>query len=192
MQIFIFVFYSMILQNVPVAAQLNTSITWTEESSLPADEVLYYSADKILTWDDFQGSAEDSRSAAVTVSGFGYTANINTRNGNGNLNIKVYCYFNKAKSWVKSGRTTSYILTHEQHHFDISYIAARVFVDKLRNAKFTPGNYNMLLTKIYNESCQLMNQLQDDYDGQTKNGQLKDVQYQWNDMLDEKINLLTK
>jgi len=165
---------------------------WTEESSLPSKEVIYYSPDKSLVWNDFKGSPVEGRAAAVTVSGFGYKANINTKNGKGQLNIQVYCYFNKNKSWVKPGRTTPYILTHEQHHFDISYIAARVFVNKLQNAVFTSSNYNVLIPRIYNESCEIMNKMQDDYDGQTKNGQLKDIQAKWNELLDQKITLITR
>ena len=173
-------------------AQLTTSVSWTEQSTFPVKEVIYYSPDKNLNWADFKGSPIESRAAAVTVSGFGYKANINTRNGKGQLNTSVYCYFHKNKSWVKPGRTTSYILNHEQHHFDISYIAARIFVNKLQSMVFTSSNYNVMLPRIYNECCDIMNKMQDDYDGQTKNGQLKDIQAKWNDLVDEKISLITK
>jgi len=37
-----------------------------------------------------------------------------------------------------------------------------------------------------------MNKMQDDYDGQTKNGQLKDIQAKWNELLDQKITLITR
>jgi hypothetical protein len=96
----------------------------------------------------------------------------------------VYCYFNKNKSWVKPGRTTDYILQHEQHHFNISYIAAKIFQDKLKEADFTLSNYNTLLPQLYNEACAVMNKLQDDYDGETKNGQLNDKQDRWNNYVD--------
>ncbi len=174
------------------SAQLITNVIWTEKSSLPASEVIYYSSDKNLTWPDFKGTPPESRASAVTVSGFGYQAGINTKNGRGTLNISVYCYFNKNKSWVKPGKNTSYILNHEQHHFNISYLAARIFADKLQKAVFTLTNYNILIPRIYTETCEIMNKMQNDYDGQTKNGQLKDVQSKWNEVLEEKIDLLTK
>lgn len=173
-------------------AQLQTAVVWTEQSSLPRAEVIYYSPDESLVWDDFKGSPFESRAAAVTVSGFGYKADVKTVGGKGQLTIKVYCYFNKNKSWVKPGKTIPYILTHEQHHFDISYIAANIFVEKLRSTVFTVSNFNQLLPKIYNESCLIMNKMQDEYDGQTKNGQLRDVQGKWNDFVDKKISQLTK
>jgi hypothetical protein len=173
-------------------AQLTTNVTWTEQSTLSAAEVIYYSAADNLVWGDFKGKPVEGRAAAVTVSGFGYNARMNAKNGKGQLNISVYCYFHKNKSWVKTGSTIPYILTHEQHHFDLSYIATRLFMQKLRNAVFTQDNYTVLLPKIYTECCDIMNKMQDDYDGQTKNGQLKDVQAKWNDLVDEKISLITK
>jgi len=175
-----------------VSAQLNTNVTWTEQSSLPPSEVIYYTPDKNLSWIDFRGTPIESRAAAVTVSGFGYKANINTRNGKGQLNISVYCYFNKNKSWVRPGRTIPYILNHEQHHFNISYIASRIFIDKLQSTVFTVSNYNILIPRIYNEACEIMNNMQNEYDGQTKNGQLKDIQSKWNELLDQKISTITK
>ncbi len=50
----------------------------------------------------------------------------------------------------------------------------------------------MLLPRIYNECCDIMNKMQDDYDGQTKNGQVKDMQEKWNNFIDQKINFITK
>ncbi len=173
-------------------AQLQTHVSWTQQSSLPRAEVIYYSPDESLEWDDFKGVPFESRAAAVTVSGFGYKADVKTLGSKGQLTIKVYCYFNKNKSWVKPGKTIPYILTHEQRHFDISYIAASIFVEKLNSTVFTLSNFNQLLPRIYNESCLIMNKMQDEYDGQTKNGQLRDVQFKWNDIVENKIIQITK
>lgn len=168
---------------------LQTNVSWTTDTSLSSADVVYFDPVKNLEWDDFAGVPPDGgRAAAVTVSGFGYLANVNTRAGSGAIDIKVYCYFHKNKSWVKPGRNTSYILRHEQHHFDISYIAASLFAEKLKHADFTAGNYDQLLSQLYDESTAVMNKLQDDYDGETKNGQLRDVQAQWNENVDARIN----
>ena len=191
MRVLIILFFSFIYTTAQ--SQLITNVTWTEESSLPASEIIYYSPERTLVWGNFLGTPQEGgRAAAVTVSGFGYKAGLKTKNTTGELNISVYCYFSKSKSWVKPGKTIPYILTHEQHHFDISYIAARVFAQKLKDAGFTTANYNVLLPRIYNECCDLMNKLQDDYDAQTKNGQLKDMQEKWNNFVDEKISVITK
>jgi hypothetical protein len=175
-------------------AQLTTNVSWTNRSSMPVTEVIYYDPGEKLVWSDFSGNATNDNSivAALTVSGFGYNANIKTINGKGQLNISVYCYFNKNKSWVKPGKNTAYILLHEQHHFDVSYIAAAIFVDKLQSTKFTTANYTATLTSLYNESCSIMNKMQNDYDGQTKNGQVKDEQARWNALINSRVNSITK
>lgn len=174
-------------------AQFSSNIYWTEQTNMPAGETIYYSSSKPLSWKDFKGTPDNnSVAAAITASGFGYKADFKSTGGKSQLNIAVYCYFSKKNSWVKPGKTTEYILTHEQHHFNISFIAANFFMDKLRTAGITRANYNVLLPKLYNECVAIMNKMQNDYDGQTKNGQLKDVQAQWNDYVSAKIKIATK
>lgn len=175
-------------------AQLTTNIAWTIQSSMPASEVIYYDQKKPLVWSDFAGATpgETGNVAALTVSGFGYNANVKMLNGKGQLKINVYCYFSKNKSWVKPGKPSAYILTHEQHHFDVSYIAAVIFMDKLQNSEFTTTNYNAVLSRLYKECCDLMNKMQNEYDGQTKNGQIKNEQVRWNDLIDSRISSFTK
>lgn len=161
---------------------------------MPASEVIYYKANKKLQWDHFLGAvpANPGIVAALTVSGFGYGASLKTINGKGELNISVYCYFSKNRSWVKPGKNTAYILNHEQHHFDVSYIAAELFIDKLQSAKFTNSNYNQLLARIYKECCDSMNKMQNEYDGQTNNGQVKAEQSRWDALIDSRIGAILR
>ncbi len=174
-------------------AQLTKNVYWTNQASLPATDVIYYNPARPLSWIDFKGAPDpSSRATAVTASGFGYKADYKNVGSATNINISVYCYFNKNNSWVKSGRATQYILNHEQQHFDISFIAASVFVEKLKAASLTKANYNVVLPSLYKECCAIMNKLQDEYDGQTKNGQLPEVQAKWNSYLKEKIKVITK
>lgn len=172
--------------------QFTSNVYWTEKTSMPSADVIYFDNDVPLVWKDFKGTpVAASRAAAITASGFGYKADLKNTGSKGQLNIGVYCYFNKNNSWVKDGKTTDYILTHEQNHFNISYLAAKIFVEKLKAASITNSNYSVLLPRIYNETCDIMNKMQNDYDGQTKNGQVKEIQYKWDDFLSKKLNSLT-
>ncbi len=183
-----------LLLPVSLFAQLSTKVEWTQRTSMPASEVIYYTPENKLLWEDFKGRvpANNGRTAAVTMSGFGYTASLTSSNRNGELNIKVYCFFNKNKSWVKPGKTTAYILNHEQHHFDISYIAACIFVDKIQSTIITNRDYNNLLPRIYDECVEAMEKMQDEYDGQTRNGQEAALQEKWNKFIDSKMAIITK
>lgn len=173
--------------SIPASDALDTTVVWTEQSPMPASEVIYFNPDRKLKWSDFRGTPVEGRAAAITVSGFGYRARVTTGDLENKLVIQVYCYFNKNKSWVKPGRTTDYILEHEQKHFDIAYIAARIFESKLAEANFTISNYNDLLQKIYDDSSLIMNKMQEDYDRQTRNGQEKEKQMEWNSMVSESL-----
>lgn len=194
MKIFSFIFSFLI----PLCsfAQLTTKVEWTQHTSMTASEVIYYNPVNKLSWPDFKGKVpadnSNTRVAAITMSGFGFSASLSSSGGKGELNIKVYCFFNKNRSWVRPGKTTAYILNHEQHHFDISYIAACIFIDKLQSAVITTKDYNNLLTRIYDECIETMNKMQDDYDGQTRNGQEVTVQEKWNKFIDDKMLLITK
>ena len=174
-------------------AQFTTNVYWTDESSRLNKENIYYDPVKPLTWPDFKGEpGPPGPVAAITTSGFGYKANMKSSQGTGQINISVYCFFDKDKSWVKPGKDTKYILNHEQHHFDVSFLAAGVFMDKVRNAGLTPTNFNLILPKLYRECCDLMNKMQNEYDSQTMNGQIEAAQEKWNGFFDGKLPFVIK
>lgn len=79
---------------------------------------------------------------------------------------------------------SDYALLHEQHHFDITYIVTCRFFQKLKNTAFTRDNYSELLDRINRAYYEELETLQNEYDGQTRNGQLKDVQLAWNKKID--------
>ncbi len=166
-------------------SQLQVNVKWAQPRSIETKDTIYYNPAYKLDWDDFKGKpVENHRALAITSSGFGFTAGFSSKNGRSSLNINVYCYFSKNNSWVRTNQGTDYALNHEQHHFDVSYIATCLFFKKLKEAKFTNGNYSEVLERLYKESTDEMERLQNQYDGSTKNGQLKDVQAQWNNKIE--------
>lgn len=174
-------------------AQVTTNVYFTQKTNLPVNQTIYYNTSVPLKWLDFEGLPNSGGIvAAITMSGFGYQASMKSSGGEGELNVAVYCYFNKPKSWVKPDKKTAYILNHEQHHFDVSFIASKIFVERVKAAKFTAQNINTLLPKIYKDCCDIMNKMQDDYDGQTKNGQLAGMQEKWDELFVKQIKEVTK
>ena len=175
----LFIFFSL-----HTSAQTTTNVYWTTETSMPASQTIYYDAGTPLVWNDFKGAPQTiGRVAATTMSGFGYKASSRTTNGKDEINISIYCYFSKPKSWVKPDKKTDYILSHEQHHFDISYLVAVMFAEKVKQQELTFRNVNTILPKIYQECTELLGKMQDEYDGQTQNGQLQDEQLKWHNTL---------
>ncbi len=181
-------FILLFMTSYPALAQLKVNAFWTTNSNMPAKDVIYYKNRQPLQWADFQGQPVMAGNiAAITMSGFGYGASIKYSGDKGELNVSVYCYFNKPKSWVKPGKTTDYILEHEQRHFDISYLSAALFMETIKNREITIANYNEVLPKIYKDCSELMHQMQDEYDSKTANGQITSKQEEWNKVLKAKL-----
>ena len=183
--------FILIIATLPSVAQVNISIKWLQHTPLASSDTVYYNANRKLTWPDFKGKPVlQSDATAITSSGFGYLATMQSRDGKTDIAITVYCYFGKQSSWVRVGGQSDYALTHEQHHFDVTYIVTNLFIKKLKAAKFTRNNYGNLTEKIYNESCRELEKMQNDYDGKTRNGRLKNVQVEWNTKIEKQLNLL--
>jgi hypothetical protein len=181
--------YSLILFSKVSSAQSLEVAVKLLDRTLSKDTIYYTGTTPKLAWDDFKGSPREAGyTAALTSSGFGFGAGMHSVGDKGTLNITVYSFFLKNNSWVKADRKTAYILNHEQHHFDISYIGMRNFVQQLKETKFTLGNYAVKLNTIYNECYQAMEQMQNDYDTQTRNGQQKDKQAEWVAKIDGLMN----
>jgi len=171
-----------------VHAQLTATVSWRGVNRSGSDTI-FYNPDSKLVWNDFKGHPDNrSIAAAITSSGFGYSCSMRATNNKGGLNISVYCFYDKDKSWVKRNLANEYALTHEQHHFDITYIATCIFIRKLRAAKFTFDNYNELLDRLYNESYDELESMQNQYDNETLNGRLKNVQADWNNKIDLQLS----
>ncbi len=179
------------LFNLCAVGQLNTTVEWRPKSAPSKSDTIFYNYEKKLVWDNFNvRNTEPGGAAALTTAGFGFGAGLNSRNGKGVFSINVFCYFLKSRSWYKEKYRNSYVLTHEQHHFDIAYIGACAFVKKIKESKFTLENYSILLNDIYNEAYNDMEAMQDAYDTETKNGQVKDKQEAWNKKIDDLLAAL--
>lgn len=173
-------------------AQLTATIRWYNPGTDNPGDTIYYNENKKLVWKDFKGRPDNNRmAAAITESGFGYRMSMQYLNGRTNIVITVFCYFNKKKSWVKRDMDTDYALVHEQHHFDITYINTCLFIQKLNAARFTATNYASLVDSIHDECYNAMNTMQDEYDGQTSNGRIKKIQFDWNKKIDSMLGGLT-
>ncbi|MBK8610513.1 MAG: hypothetical protein IPL84_11395 [Chitinophagaceae bacterium] len=180
-----------LLSGSSVYAQFTIEVNWKQVAPGSAGDSIYYDPYKKLVWSDFRGKPDQSNpAAAITESGFGYKMSMQSLNKRTNVQVVVFCYFNKKKSWVKKGMANNYALTHEQHHFDVTYINAALFVEKLQKAKFNSKNFNELVNDIYDECFNALSKMQNDYDGQTSNGRIREMQLFWNKKIDQQLETL--
>ncbi|HTB53496.1 MAG TPA: hypothetical protein VK718_12055 [Ferruginibacter sp.] len=158
----------------------------------PADKsTIYYDGQRKLTWDDFQGNPDNSvEYAALTSSGFGIDLEMHGNSSSASMTIIVFCTFSKPESWVKPDQKSDYILNHEQHHFDLTYIYTQRFVKKLQEANFTVKNYQDLIKRIYDDAERDLHDEQAKYDDETHHSVIKARQEEWNKKIDEELAAL--
>ena len=85
---------------------------------------------------------------------------------------------------------SEYALLHEQHHYDITYINACLFIQKLKEAPFNRINFNQLVDKIHDDCFDALSKMQDAYDGETLNGRINQQQKSWNKKIDQQLAAL--
>lgn len=170
------------------AQKLTTQISYSTKGI--DDEHIAYTSSQKLAIGDFKGlPREGSNAVAITASGFSFNAGFRRKGNVATLSITVSCSFDRRSSWMKAKGKTPYVLQHEQHHFDISYLGALDFMERLKSIKFTVKNYNEKLNAAYQESVNKMEALQHQYDGETQNGIAKEEQLKWNQKFERDTRL---
>jgi len=175
------------------AQTIETNIVFNNSNAAIDNRYIVYSPNQKLALDNFEGKPDAySDAVAITSSGFLFKAGFRSKAGKATLDIQVECSFDKQLSWMKERGKTNYVLGHEQHHFDISYISTLLFIKKLKQTRFTTGQYREQLQDVYNNAINDMQQLQNKYDEETKNGQLKDKQEESSKKIAEQIASLVE
>ena len=190
---FSLLFITILLSLGSVAQNLQVVVNYVTADPTIRKSLIYYSPAVKLNWDDFiaQPDLEDD-AAAITNAGIGFRMAFHSEGNIATLNVSVSCNFSKTNSWVKDDRRTAYILNHEQHHFDIAYIQAMLFVQNLKAAKYTPKDFNVIVKKLYTDAQQNLIAMQTAYDTETKHSLLLEVQGMWNKKIDDQLTLIEK
>ncbi len=192
-KIFIISFIALVFSIQSFSQKVNVIIEMDKKISDPKSDMIYYDFKRPLTWSDFQGKPDPNHfGGAVTASGFAFNSEINYNENHANLVIVVYTYFSKKRSWQKPNVSTDYHLEHEQHHFDITRLGAEKFVDELKKAHFTTDNYKTLVNTIFSNVYKENNDLQQQYDNETKNSINVAKQKEWNEKISSGIKKLNR
>ena len=147
-------------------------------SNKPNLQEIRYSRSVNLKWSDFTPNKNIEASAlSSTAISYDYTES------NNSLTIAVHCIFYKKESFFLPNKKTSYLLNHEQRHFDISYIYSIIFIKKLKEYNYLTED---IVKEIYNKTISEWSSFQDEYDLATDNSQDTNMQQLW----DKKIDLL--
>ena len=190
---FCLLFITILLSIGLVAQNLKVVVDYVTADPTVHKPLIYYSPAVKLNWNDFNAQPDlENDAAAITNAGIGFRMAFHSEGDIATLNVSVSCNFSKKDSWVKDDRKTAYILNHEQHHFDIAYIQAMIFIQKLKNAKYTSKNFNTIIKQLYIDAQQSLVAMQNAYDTETKHSQLSAIQELWNKKIEYQLDMIKK
>jgi hypothetical protein len=173
------------------AQKFTTVVNYVLTNGAPDKTTIFYDGKTKLVWDDFQGKPDNSVDfAALTSSGLGFNMEFNSSNDGETMVINVFCGYSKPESWVKPDKKTDYLLNHEQHHFDLTYIYTQEFIQKLRAADFTKKNYDKVINKTFIDCEKELEEEQTKYDDETHHSVIKDKQEAWNKKIEDELAAL--
>lgn len=91
-----------------------------------------------LSWENFQAKpVKNSLFAASSNTGLNFGYSYSITDNQVDVEYTADSFFNPKKSWFLPEEATEHILSHEQTHFDISELHARILRKRMEQKKFT-------------------------------------------------------
>jgi hypothetical protein len=121
---------------------------------------------------------------------FRYRATNDKRN-DFNLKFDVQLIFNRDKSWIDKQRVSSAdmladVLKHEQGHYIIAYMQQQELIRTVNKTRFT-ANYQAEANAIFDRIHAKYQQLNNNYDTDTRNSLDKVQQHSWDEYFKKRI-----
>lgn len=148
---------------------------------------IFWSEERRLTWDDFQARPKKNHFASA-MSDVAFSIKVES---DGKL-LKVYVRpsFDPQGSWVNKDEADSFLLQHEQVHFDIYEVNARKLRQELKTKRLTPNNSENVINRLIEKYSKLNVDVQNDYDDETDHSLKKEKQIKWNEKIAEELDEL--
>ncbi|MGV3504171.1 MAG: DUF922 domain-containing protein [Adhaeribacter sp.] len=164
---------------VPVAAPevlpLKTPVPAAAPLPVAEEDGIVWQADRKLSWEDFQSEADQQeRLHAMTSTNIEVQANCN---GN-QVQYAVKCVFKTKDSWSKNKKSLQ-LLAHEQLHFDLTEVHARLLRQKLSQTQGLCGTDKTRFSKIVDSYFAQWQNEQQQYDRESGHGLNQEQQQAW-------------
>lgn len=158
----------------------------------PASDSIFYQPTRKLRWADFKATPPlRGPSAAVCYTSFAYEGSSLRKHDTLTLNLTLQVFFVKSASWAKEYIKDASALSHEQLHFDITWLVALRFQQRIKMMPLNIEDYDSVIQYEYLESFREMNRLQKAYDDETSHGTSPSAQLRWQRTIAEAITAIT-
>ncbi len=161
-------------------AILLTLIMVTFFGTISEEKILWQENNK-LSWSDFKAKQKPQNDfVATTSSGISFSYSYSFKNNKMSSKFSVQSYFYPEKSWYNPLDATPHILKHEQTHFDISELHARILRKKITNFSFTK-NIKTEMDALYQKQEIARRAMQEKFDKETDHSRNKEKEKLWED-----------
>ena len=170
------------LKHIIICLLLFVVVEGTKEDTMTWDE------SRRLTWSDFRANPnQNSKAVALTASGITFGYSVKTSGERiVDFTTSVEAHFYPNKSWYLKGKGNSYILAHEQLHFDITELYARMFRQQLTQLVVNQ-NVKEQIKRLHIAINEALDDAQKRYDAQSNHSMNMDVQKQWHTLIQEEL-----
>ena len=106
------------------------------------------------------------------------------------LEFEIYSYFNPSASWSIPDEQSDYVLKHEQVHFDISELHARMLRQEVQSVPYS-DDFQDKMKEIFDRFNQDQLSMQEAYDGETNHSIIQEEQEKWNERIQKQLEELS-
>ena len=152
-----------------------------------SEELIEWSANRRLTWNDYKAKPEPGSGAAASTTTY---LGIEYDFSGGGFSFKISSSFSRDRSWGQN--KSEYILGHEQGHFDIAEIFARRLNKEMSEYEYNQTSYPQDLKKIYEEVMKDKEDMQNEYDDETDHSINRVKQAEWLKKIEKMLEELKK
>jgi hypothetical protein len=142
-------------------------------------EKLFWKENEKLSWEDFRGKPIPSASfVASTNTGISFEYSYTIKNNDVNVKYSVASFFTPEGSWFIPDKVNLHILKHEQAHFDISELHARMLRKNLAGKKFSK-KIKSEIEGIYKQVEQKRRAMQTKFDAESDHSRNDEKEALW-------------
>ena len=158
-----------------------------DKTTLNSDGYIRWGERK-LEWSDFKGLVPNkSKFHALTQSAI----NLEFDTDKHVLEFTIETIFDPQLSW-RTEDVNTYMLQHEQVHFDITEYHARLLRKAIINKKFKSfASINREVSEVYHEIHEKAKEMQEAYDHETEHSLNKEAQAKWNKKMSRLLEKMT-
>lgn len=148
-------------------------------------DYIYWSDEYELVWTDFEEIPERySEHAAFSVVGYESSFNMNGQR----YEAEIKTYFSKNESWSKSWIAS--LLLHEQGHFDLAEVNARLFRKRVKEAMEAGTISVSVFEEMSDEAMAELDKAQKAYDEETNFSMNYRAQLEWSEKIAAQLKSL--